>query len=41
MIGAASCVLYLLCEYWKSEWQKNVRDITREVVEALIQAEAV
>jgi len=30
--------MFLVNEYFTPEWQKNVRDISREVVDALLEA---
>jgi len=38
MLAAFHLVAFLVNEYFTPEWQKNVRDITREVVDAMREA---
>jgi len=38
MLVAFHLVAFLVNEYFTPEWQKNVRDISREVVDALFEA---
>ena len=38
MLAAFHLIAFLVNEYFTPEWQKNVRDISREVVDALLEA---
>jgi len=38
MIITFHLIALLLIDYFTPEWQKNVRDISREVVDALLEA---
>ena len=38
MIVCFHLIAFLVNEYFTPEWQKNVRDITREVVDAMREA---
>jgi len=40
MIACFHLVAFLAHEYFTPEWQKDARDITREVVAALLEADA-
>jgi len=39
MIVSFHLIAFLVNEYFTPEWQKNVRDITREVVVAILEAD--
>ena len=38
MIDCFHLIAFLVNEYFTPEWQRNVRDITREVVNAMLEA---
>ena len=40
MIACFHLVAFLVNEYFTPEWQKEARDITREVVAAMLEADA-
>ena len=39
MIVSFHFIAFLVNEYFTPEWQKNVRDITREVVVSMLEAD--
>jgi len=40
MIACFHLVAFLAYEYFTPEWQKNARDITREVVASMLEADS-
>jgi len=38
MLATFHLVAFLVNKYFTPEWQNNVRDITREVVDAMVEA---
>jgi len=41
MLVSFHLIAFLVHEYFTSEWQKNVPDITREIVSAMLDADEV